>query len=150
MASCQRLAAQYWAEFCRATALNPEGEEVLRRLSPAYRLGMITNGYSDSQRGRLKAAGLLPMLEVVLISEEDGVAKPDPRIFEMALSQLGLPPDAALYVGDSISHDYQGCLRAGIDFCHFCPPPQDDVELPPVKFRIGRLDELADLLSSEA
>ena len=141
------LAEQFWAEFCRATALNPGAEAVLRRLSAVYRLGMITNGYSDSQRGRLAAAGLLPMLELVLISEEVGVAKPDSRIFEAALSKLGLPADAVLYVGDSLAHDYQGCLAAGIDFCHYCPSPRDDMELPPVKFRISRLDELPDLLS---
>lgn len=141
------LAEQFWAEFCRSSALNPGAEAVVRRLSTTYRLGMITNGYSDSQRGRLKAAGLLDVFDPLLISEEAGVAKPDLRIFELALSQLGISPDAALYVGDSIAHDYQGCLAAGIDFCHYSPPPREDAELPPVKFRIGRLDELMDLLA---
>ena len=82
---------------------------------------MITNGYSNSQRGRLKAAGLLRLFNPLLISEEVGVAKPDALIFEMALTQLELRPEAVLYVGDSINHDREGCLRAGIDFCHYCP-----------------------------
>ncbi len=144
------LAERYWAEYCQSAGLNPGARETLRRLSLSYRLGIVTNGYSDSQRGRLNAARLLSMLEVVLISEEVGVAKPDPRIFEMALSKLSLPADALLYVGDSIAHDYQGCQAAGIDFCHYCPPPREDAELPSVKFRISRLDELTDLLSPEA
>lgn len=141
------LADQFWAEFCRATALNPGAEAVLRRLSETFQLGMVTNGYSDSQRGRLEAAGLQDVFDPLLISEEVGVAKPDSRIFEMALSKLALPPDAVLYVGDSIAHDYQGCLAAGIDFCHYCPPPREDMELPPVTFRITHLEELTDLLS---
>ena len=135
------LAAQFWKEFCRSSALNPGAEEVLQELSTAFRLGMITNGYSDSQRGRLLAAGLLNIFDPLLISEEVGVQKPDKRIFELALTHLGLPPEAVLYVGDSISHDYQGCQAAGIDFCHYCPAPRAS-DLPPVKYRIGRLEKL--------
>lgn len=142
----QPLAAQFWKEFCRSSALNPGAEEVLRELSTAYRLGMITNGYSDSQRGRLRAAGLLDVFNPLLISEEIGVAKPDARIFEMALKQLRLPPQAVLYVGDSISHDYQGCQAAGIDFCHFCPSPEKGGDLPPVKLRAAELTDLIPLL----
>ena len=142
----ERLAAQFWQEFCRSSALNPGAEEVLRELSTAYRLGMITNGYSDSQRGRLEAAGLLDVFDPLLISEEVGVAKPAGRIFEMALSHLRLPPEAVLYVGDSISHDYQGCRAAGIDFCHYCPGWRDTDDLPHVQFRVVELTDLIPLL----
>ena len=136
------LASRYWARFCRADALYAGAMEVLQHLAPHYRLGMITNGYSDSQRGRLKAAGLLDTFHPLLISQEAGVAKPDARIFEMALKQLDLPPEAALYVGDSISHDLEGCLRAGIDFCHYCPRQGADGSLPEVKLRIAKLTDL--------
>ena len=140
------LATQFWREFCRATALNPGAEAVLRRLSGSYRLGMITNGYSDSQRGRLKAAGLLDIFDPLLISEEAGAAKPDVRIFQMALSRLGLRPEVLLYVGDSISHDREGCTRAGVDFCHYCPEPGASDELPDAQFRIAHLSDLIPLL----
>lgn len=143
------LAEQFWLEFCRSSALNPGAEAVLRRLSETYRLGMITNGYSDSQRGRLAAAGLLEVFDPLLISEEAGVAKPDQRIFEMALARLALPPEAVLYVGDSISHDREGCRRAGIDFCHYCPQPGAVKGLPSVKFRIAALTELIAILTPD-
>ena len=52
-----KLAQAFWAAFCRASALNPGAREVVDRLAERFRLGMITNGYSDSQRGRLAAAG---------------------------------------------------------------------------------------------
>ena len=141
-----KLAARFWREFCRATALNPGAEAVLQRLALDYRLGMISNGYSDSQRGRLRAAGLIEVFDPLLISEEVGVAKPDARIFELALTRLGMPPAAVLYVGDSISHDREGCLRAGIDFCHYCPQPKVSDELPETQYRIARLTELIPLL----
>ena len=139
------LAAQFWSAFCRSTALNPGAENVLKRLSQRFRLGMISNGYSDSQRGRLDAAGLTPTFDPLLISEEVGVAKPDLRIFEMALEQLGMGPEAVLYIGDSISHDYAGCVSTGIDFCHYYPE-QGEGDLPSVKFRIGHLEELIPIL----
>lgn len=140
------LAARFWIEFCRSSALNQGAETVLQGLSEAYRLGMITNGYSDSQRGRLESAGLKDVFDPLLISEEVGVAKPDIRIFELALAQLGLPPEAVLYVGDSISHDHEGCLRAGIDFCHYCPGHCASAELPDARYRVAALGDLIPLL----
>ena len=140
------LAEQFWMEFCRSSALNPGAAAVLQRLSETYRLGMITNGYSDSQRGRLEAAGLRDVFDPLLISEEAGAAKPDARIFEMALAQLGLPPEEALYVGDSVSHDREGCLRAGIDFCHYCSGLKSCDEPPDARYRISELTDLFALL----
>ncbi len=140
------LAQRYWTEFCRSHALNPGAEAVLQRLSSRYRLGMITNGYSDSQRGRLEAAGLLDLFDPLLISEEVGVAKPDLRIFQLALKKLDLDPEEVLYVGDSISHDREGCLRAGIEFCHYCPDHLAVAELPDVRYRIADLSDLISLL----
>lgn len=142
----QPLAAQFWKAFCRSSALNPGADEVLRELSTAYRLGMITNGYSDSQRGRLKAAGLADTFDPLLISEEVGIQKPDKRIFDMALTKLNMGAEAVLYVGDSISHDREGCLRAGIDFCHYCPGWRATDNLSPVKFRVADLTDLIPLL----
>ena len=144
----ERLAEKYWSAFCRSKALTPGALETLNHLSQNYRLGMITNGYIDSQRGRLEATGLTRYFDPILISEEVGVAKPDAAIFKMALAALQLGRDEVLYIGDSISHDYQGCLNAGIDFCHYCPQPLDDKDLPAVKFRIGHLAELVDLFAT--
>jgi len=143
--SSARLAELYWEAFCRSSALNPGAEAVLQRLSETHRLGMITNGYSDSQRGRLAAAGLLEVFDPLLISEEVGVAKPDVRIFDMALRHLALPPEAALYVGDSISHDREGCRAAGIDFCHFRGQTVSH-DLPAARYSITALTELISIV----
>ncbi len=141
-----KLATEFWAAFCASSALNPGAREVVEGLAQHFRLGMISNGYSDSQRGRLAAAGWRDRFDPLLISEEVGLAKPDARIFDMALEQLDLAPEDVLYVGDSLSHDREGCLRAGISFCHLCPDAARDAGLPAVQYRIGRLSELAPLL----
>ena len=142
------LAKRYWRAFCRSSALNPGAMDTVQKLSDRFQLGVITNGYIDSQRGRLDAAGLTPFFDPVLISEEVGVAKPDARIFQMALAALDLRPEDVIYIGDSISHDYQGCQNARIDFCHYCPRHfKEETALPQVKFGISRLTELLDLLA---
>ena len=140
------LALKYWRDFCRSSALEPGALDTLRHLSRHFRLGLITNGYSDSQRGRLDAAGLTSFFDPILISEEVGIAKPDARIFEMALDALELSAGDVIYVGDSIAHDRAGCQNAAIDFCHYYPDPAASVELPAVKYRIGHLPDLINLI----
>ena len=141
------LALSYWREFCRSSALNPGAMDTVQTLSGRFQLGVITNGYIDSQRGRLDAAGLTRFFDPVLISEAVCVAKPDARIFQMALAALDLRPEDVIYVGDSISHDYQGCQNAGIDFCHYFPQDNVGTALPQVKLRISRLIDLLDIFA---
>ncbi|MCY4070490.1 MAG: HAD family hydrolase [Chloroflexi bacterium] len=143
------LARKYWRDFCRSSALNPGALDTLRHLSKHFRLGLITNGYSDSQRGRLDAAGLSQFFDPILISEEVGIAKPDARIFTMALDALDLSASDVIYVGDSIGHDHAGCQSAGIDFCHYRPNPAPEQALPDVKYRIGHLPDLINLLAAD-
>ena len=141
-----KLAEEFWAAFCASSALNPGARETVERLAEHFRLGMISNGYSESQRGRLAAVGWSDRFDPLLISEEVGVAKPDERIFEMALEQLELGRPDVLYVGDSLSHDREGCRRAGIRFCHYCPDQTQADGLRAREYRIGHLHELAELL----
>ena len=140
------LAKAFWAAFCAANALNPGARETVDSLAEHFRLGMITNGYSDSQRGRLAAAGWRDRFDPLLISEEVGLAKPDARIFEMALERLELGAEEVMYVGDSLSHDREGCLRAGLRFCHYCPDWRRDAPLPTLGCQISQLSQLAPLL----
>ncbi len=148
-ALAEDLATKYWRDFCRSSALNPGALDTLRHLSQHFRLGLITNGYSDSQRGRLDAAGLSQFFDPILISEEVGIAKPDARIFDMALRALELSAEDVIYVGDSIGHDCAGCQNAGIGFCHYYPHQAAGVELPDVKYRIGHLTDLIDLIAPD-
>ncbi len=141
-----KLAEEFWAAFCAASSLNPGARETVERLAEHYRLGMITNGYSESQRGRLAAAGWGDRFNPLLISQEVGLAKPDARIFNMALELLKLDAEDVMYVGDSLSHDREGCRRAGIPFCHYCPDQSADAGLTTADFRISHLSQLASLL----
>jgi len=71
------------------------------------RLGIITNGGGSHQRGKIAALGLEEWVdpELILISGEVGIMKPDPKIFQIAQARAQLPPEALLFVGDSPEND---------------------------------------------
>jgi len=60
-------------------------------------------------------------VEVVVDSAVVGVAKPDPEIFAIALRELGIAPDRALHVGDSVYFDVEGARAAGVHAVHLDP-----------------------------
>ena len=72
---------------------------------------------------------LAPLVEVVVISAEARVAKPDPRIYRMALEGLGLAPETCLFVGDGGSHELDGARRVGLNPV-LIRTPGDDLDDP--------------------
>ena len=76
--------------------------------SDGLRVGVVSNGRSEFQRAKLVGTGILPLLDVVVISEEIGCKKPDPRMFQAALDALCCRPEEAMFVGDSEEADIRG------------------------------------------
>ncbi|HMU75129.1 MAG TPA: HAD-IA family hydrolase [Elusimicrobiota bacterium] len=78
-----------------------------------FRLGIVSNW--DSRLVTLsEKIGLTREVEFLLVSSLEGVAKPDPTIFERALARAGVAPHEALHVGDSLREDYLGARAAGL------------------------------------
>ena len=82
----------------------PEAEECLRELSKHYKIGIIAN-QNPGSRERLEKMGLLKYIDLVVASAEEGVAKPDLRIFRIALERAACKPEEAVMVGDRIDND---------------------------------------------
>jgi putative hydrolase of the HAD superfamily len=76
--------------------------------------GIVTNNVASEQRQKIAACGFGPLLDAVVISEEARVTKPDPRIFQLALDELGCPASEAVMIGDAWDTDIAGALAAGI------------------------------------
>jgi putative hydrolase of the HAD superfamily len=113
--------------------LYPDAAHVLNVLRQQYQLGLITNGPVRTQQPKIRQFGLERWMHVLVISEEANLAKPDPAIFHLALQRLGVLPERALYVGDSLEHDLVGAHAAGIDFAWMNPhqrPLPPDMPLP--------------------
>lgn len=91
----------------------PEAEEVLRELSERYHVGIIANQNLGSEE-RLEKLGLLRYIDLVIASAEEGVAKPDLRIFQIALERANCKPEEAVMVGDRLDNDIIPANKIGI------------------------------------
>ncbi len=105
-----------YAGFQKQIALSEKLRAVLELCRErAVWTGLITNGRSDHQREKIRTMGLDAMFpsELVFISGDLGIDKPDPEIFRMVERTVGLPPEELLYVGDSYVTDILPAARLG-------------------------------------
>jgi putative hydrolase of the HAD superfamily len=89
-------------------------EEVLATLQGRYKLAVISNAISNFPRHTLSRYGLDRFFQVVVVSRDIGIRKPDPRIFEYALEKLRVKPRQAIHVGNSMKSDVIGAKRTGM------------------------------------
>lgn len=100
---------------CHAELL-PGSLELLQTLHGRMKIALVSNGVSEIQRSRLSRCPFTPLLDAVVISEEVGVSKPDPRMVDIALAHLGCADKRqAVLLGDSLTADMAAAKRAGID-----------------------------------
>lgn len=84
--------------------LYPDAQKCLEKLSQKYKIGIIAN-QSPGTKERLRQHGILQYIDLIIASAEEGVAKPDQRIFEIALARSNCEPDHAVMIGDRIDND---------------------------------------------
>lgn len=114
-----KLAHEMGDEFLRLTnkyfCLMPYAEKVVKYMASKYPLTIISNGFKEVQYYKFDHSGLAKYFTHTLISEEVGINKPQPGIFEIALEHNGVTAEEALMIGDSYSSDIAGAKAAGID-----------------------------------
>ncbi len=93
--------------------LYDDTEKCLQLLSEKYRIGTIANQLPGTAE-RLKNFGILKYFDVIAASAEEGAAKPDRRIFDIALERAGCPPHKAVMIGDRIDNDIVPAKRLGM------------------------------------
>ncbi|MBI4820855.1 MAG: HAD family hydrolase [Deltaproteobacteria bacterium] len=123
---------------------DPRVRATLTDLARTYRLGLVTNGGSMTQRRKLAAAELAGFFEVITISAEAGCEKPEPRIFLETLAALGVHADAALFVGDDPVRDIDGARAAGLRACWVA---RTALTHPTADLQIASVTELRSLLA---
>ena len=112
--------------------------------SQGYRLGMVTNGSSDTQREKIGRWKLEPYFDEIVIESEFGRGKPDPGVFRQALAGTGAAPGEAWMVGDNLYADIGGARGAGIHSVWIHRERLQFPDDPPAHphRRIGHFDEL--------
>ena len=120
-ADAAAISTRYLQELSVRAYFLPFAREVIKELSRSFVLAVVTNGIGMVQRGRLARSGIAHHFKALIISEELGVAKPDPRFFHAAAEALSIPPEDLLCIGDNPGSDVEGARAAGIDACWFSP-----------------------------
>jgi len=142
----ESMSARYLEWLGRSAFLLDGASEVVEKLAAYCRLAIVTNGLKDVQNGRFGLSPIKHHFDAIVISEEVGAQKPDPRIFEHAMERLGKPDRrSVLMVGDSLSSDIQGGVNFGIDTCWFNPAGEPAPGRPAPRHIVRRLDELLPL-----
>lgn len=77
-------------------------------------LGIITNGLGQFQMDNIIALGIEQYFKTILISEWEGIKKPDPEIFKRAMQQLNVSPNESIFVGDHPENDMKGAQSVGM------------------------------------
>jgi len=99
--------------------------EILEHLYVNYKLHIITNGFNEVQYKKMENSGLSKYFDKIITSEDAGVKKPNPIIFEYALFQTKATSAESVMIGDSWEADIMGAKDAGFDviFCNFNAQP---------------------------
>ena len=93
--------------------LYTDTKDCLKKLSRTYKIGVIANqllGTSES----LENLGIRKYIDLVIASAEEGVSKPDRRIFEIALERSRCKPENAVMIGDRIDNDIVPAKQLGM------------------------------------
>ena len=145
-ALAETLRSDFRAAFPGACVLFPDALPTLAALRAAgFKLGLITNGSVRMQSRKLECLSLPVMFDTVLISDAEGVSKPDPEIFRRALERLGVDAAHACYVGNHPEVDVAGARAAGLRAVW-----RRDPFLPSPSETDGLIEELGDLLRGVA
>ena len=140
-----KFGRQYLKQLSLGTQLIKGAEKILESLSGKVGLILMTNGIKEVQRSRLDLSTIKPYFSDIIISDEVGVAKPDRKIFEIALENMSISDKSTiLMVGDNLSSDIKGGIDFGIDTCWYNPKQK---EVDPGIRATYEINDLADLLS---
>lgn len=105
----------FWNDFLGRISLYPGAKKLLEEMrSRGVRIGICTDMTVHIQHRKLRALGIDQLIDVLVTSEEVGVEKPNPAIYQCVLDKLGVNAEEAVYVGDSLEKDVKGPICMGM------------------------------------
>jgi HAD superfamily hydrolase (TIGR01549 family) len=150
----EQLWQQYRRRMPELATCQEESVDALTRLRLAgWRIGIVTNGMTDNQLGKIRNTGLAELVDGWCISDDVGVRKPDPKIFQLTAQRCGMPANQGGWmVGDSLPLDIDGARNAGLStiwvqprLVKYSQDPDFFVELPP-DFTVSSVPDAAAIL----
>lgn len=142
------LAVTYTDRLAEKAFLMPDALETCRILADMCDLYIITNGLQAVQEKRFAATPLYPLFKRSFISEAMGAEKPAPAYFAAVARAIeGFEPRKTLVVGDSLTSDIAGGIRAGLDTCWFNPKKLENPGVP-ATYTVERLADIIPLVTA--
>lgn len=146
------VAAAYRSGYLPSWRAVEGARDLVAAIRERVRVGVISNNLIDETREKLVFCELAPLVHTVVVSGDEGISKPDPRLFDIALDRLGVARDEAVMFGDSWAADITGAARAGIRPVWFNPTrkpkPADPAGVEEV-FSLTPLEAVMSLLLRE-
>ncbi|MUT67384.1 HAD family hydrolase [Paenibacillus sp. NEAU-GSW1] len=141
------LLSFYSDEYVKSAVLMEQAIEVLQHAKSKYLTGLITNGKTMIQYGKIDQVAIRNEFDLIIVSEEAGVKKPDPSIFQLALNRLELQPEQCLFIGDHPVNDVEGAAKIGMDtiWLQVNQAWREGIQAAPLH-SINRLSELLDII----
>jgi len=109
-------ANEYFVEgLAKTRVLFADAYDVVSYLhGKGYKLGVVTNGLSILQKQRILDTPIGKFIDDIIVSEESGVPKPHPKIFQLLLKRMKLKNTEVIMVGDMLDKDIRGAHSAGM------------------------------------
>ena len=99
----------------KTSSLTKNAYEIIKYLyDKKYKIYVITNGIVELQKPRIRNSLVSPYILDIIVSEEVGVSKPNPKIFNILLEKTNLKSDEVIMIGDNLEKDIKGAKKANI------------------------------------
>lgn len=109
--------------FWSGDRLDSELVAFIRSLKNNYRTGLLSNAFSNLRQVIREIWKIEDVFDVIVISAEEGLIKPDPRIYKLALERLGVDPPDALFIDDMLEN-VESARVQGMNAVQFRTPDQ--------------------------
>jgi putative hydrolase of the HAD superfamily len=113
-----KLADDYIENLANFNHLFEGTFELLDYLKEKYTLHIITNGFEEIQGKKMMNSKIHHYFEQIITSESVGVKKPNPKVFNFALTSANAKKENSIMIGDSLEADIQGAINVGLQAIH--------------------------------
>ncbi len=115
----EMMSDSYLKELTKNNQLFDDAIPTLKYLFTKYRMHIITNGFSTEQHIKINRSGLSSFFQTVTTSDDAGVKKPDPEIFNKAMTKAQTAAISAVMIGDNFDADILGADNVGMRAIHY-------------------------------
>lgn len=125
--------------------LMPGAVELLEYLRPKYSLYILSNGFKELQSHKMRTAGIDKYFDALILSEDIGVNKPNPELYNYALQKTGAQLNESIMIGDMFDTDIAGAANIGMEQIYYNPKGKQGNSFEPT-YEVAHLLDIKNIL----